>query len=180
MKLHLATNEKFNYLNYLSVMTAIRKNDVVFWYREKPTSKWFKLIEKIPSIEFRKMDPLTGITIDQTQGDQTGRLDTIYLAEFQEGKSIDDYLIKHEELYDTGEEAGFEEKDITLVRVYVPEEVEGIENPQSPQNFSVLMHSGAFDFINPEYIRESDTLLARLVKRVLLERVWDPYGRQEV
>lgn len=179
MKLHLATNEKFNYLNYLSLMSAIRKNDVVFWYRSKPESKWFKLVEKIPTIEFREMDPLTGITIDQVEGDQTGRLDTIYLSEFEEGKSIDDYLIKHEELYDTGEEAGFEKKDITLVKVHPPKDID-IENPNASTSFSVIMHGGVFDFLTPEYIRESSTLLARLIRRVLLERVWDPYGRQEV
>lgn len=164
MILHLATNKEagFNYMAYLAVMSALLHNQVILWMDEEPEGKWFELIKKMeiksPHLDFAKIHPLTGITIDQH--DQTGRLDIIYLAPFTK-ESIDDAFIDHN-LLGQGKDGLFERKDITLVRVFVPEDQPNL------------------DFITPEWVSANDTLLSALIKRAYLERVWNPYGRQKV
>ena len=151
-KLHLVTNEKFNYMAYVAVMSAIRFNEVVFWYGVEPESKYFDIIKKVKSIEFKKIDPVGGISLGRD--DNTGRLDIVYLSEFVKDVSFEDAFIKNDVFVpeDIGE---FEKKDITLVKVNVPEGQESL------------------DFINKEWVAESGTLLASLIKTVLLERVWN-------
>lgn len=167
MKLHLVTTNEygFNYLNYLSVMSALLYNKVVLWYEDAGNNEWWHLIEKMAvksnNLELKILDTLTGYTVDQTEGDQVGRLDIIYLAEFKKDVSIDDAFIDHD-LFRQDAEGEFERKDITLVRVFSPPEQENL------------------DFITPEWVSANDTLLSALIKRVYLERVWNPYGRQEV
>lgn len=145
--LHLAIDSKeFTYLNYLAVMSAIRFNDVTFWTREVPEdNKYWNMIMKMRRITFREIDDKggTGITIDQE--DFTGRLDIIYIAEMDK-RMIDDAMIDHKDMYeDDGE---FERKDILLVRVFRPE------------------------LITPEYVAESKSGIAQLIRHILLERVW--------
>lgn len=165
MKLHLVTTNDtgFNYLNYLSVMSALLHNDTVLWYEDKQNNEWWYLIEKMaqksPNLELRELDPFSGFTINQEEGDQTGRTDIIYLAPFDRDSSIDDAFIDHN-VFEQNSEGVFERKDITLVRVFKPESED------------------SFDFITPEWVSANDTLLSALIKRVYLERVWNPYGRK--
>ena len=163
MKLHLVTTNQrgFGYIDYLSVMSALLHNNTVLWHEDKPDNKWWHLIEKMsgksPNLELRELDPFSGFTVDASNNDQIGRTDIIYLAPFDKEKSIDDALIDHNVLGQNSEGL-FERKDITLVRVFLPE------------------GQDSYDFITPEWVSAKDTLLSALIKRVYLERVWNPYG----
>lgn len=77
--------------------------------------------------------------------DRVGWIDAIYLGELNDNY-IHEALIDHKGLYKVGGE--FDTKDMRLVRILRP------------------------DVVTRDYIENSNTLLANLVKRVLLERVW--------
>lgn len=154
MKLHLTITKDFNYLNYISAMSAIKNYDVVFWILEEPDNGWWSIVKKVS--DEKNLVPTTkekGITLSYRQGDRTGTLDIIWLG----GELTDDYVTQANMVHglfehkDVGE---FEAKDIPLVRVHPTED------------FSL-------EQIDAEWVRTSDTLLAELIKTVLLERVWD-------
>lgn len=144
-------------------MSALRHNDTVLWHDDSVDNKWWHLIEKMAlksnNLELKELDPFSGLTINQTGGDQTGRTDIIYLAPFDREVSIDDAFIDHF-VFDQGSDGEFERKDITLVRVFIPEEKEDL------------------DFITPQWVSANDTLLSALIKKAYLERVWNPYDRE--
>jgi len=145
--LHLAVNENFTYLNYLSLMSAIRGNNIVLWHGEKePDNKYWDLVKKVRSITFRKLDPIGGLTAHPE--DKISRLDAIYLGELSKDY-VKEYTVVHTGLYDPEQTGEFETKDMTIVKVTKPE------------------------LITPEFIKSSGTLLAALIKRVLFERVWN-------
>lgn len=77
--------------------------------------------------------------------DKVGGTDVIYLGELNDNY-IHEALIDHKGLYEVGGE--FDTKDMRSIRVLRPE------------------------VVTQDYIENSNTLLANLVKRVLLERVW--------
>jgi hypothetical protein len=141
--LHLAVKKDFSYLNYLSVMSAIINNEVKIWVVEEPDNKYWELVKKMKMIEFVETTPEKGISLSYE--DKVGRLDAIYLGELSDNYT-NEYVMEHENLYEpTGE---FTEKDITIVKVTKPE------------------------LITPEYVKTSDSVMAQLIRRVLLERVW--------
>ena len=144
--LHLAVNKEFTYLNYLAVMSAIRIDSVTVWIKEEPSNEYWDIVRKVRTIEFKPIDPVTGITL--SQHDYTGRIDIIYIGELTKSM-VDEALVDHTGMYeDDGE---FETKDMCLVRVYRPE------------------------LITQEYAATSKSALAQLIRRVLIERVWNPY-----
>lgn len=145
--LHLSVKEKFTYLNYLSVMSAILNNKVRIWIvGQEPTDRYWDIIKKVKSIEFVKTTPEEGITISYSGGDKTGRIDAIYLGELGDNY-VDEYSMEHENLYT--KDGTFKRKDITIVKVIQP------------------------DLITTEYVKTSDSVIAQLIRRVLLERVWN-------
>ncbi len=158
MKLHLTITKDFSYLNYLSAMTAMKNYDVVFWVLEEPEdNKWWTVVRNTVGEE--NLVPTTkekGITLNGE--DKTGRLDIIYLG----GELGSDYAkyaeMKHD-LFKSKDIGEFEAKDIPFVKVFPPNE-----------------DWTDFDSINVDWIKHSDTLLAELVKTVLLERVWSPFN----
>lgn len=146
MTLHLSVDKEFTYLNYLSVMSAIRYNKVKMWVLEEPDNKYWSIVKKVKSIEFVTTTKEKGITMSYYNKDKIGRLDAIYLNELSENYSTQ-YMYEHENLYTP--EGEFLEKDITIVKVDKPE------------------------LITPEYIKDSDSVMAKLIRKVLLERVWN-------
>lgn len=144
--LHLAIDSKeFTYLNYLAVMSANRFNDVTMWTKQEPVNnKYWELVKKAPHIEFTEIDPITGITL--SQDDYTGRLDIIYIAEVTKNM-VSEAMVDHEGMYeDDGE---FKTKDMCLVRVFKPE------------------------LITPEYVKDSKSAIAQLIRKALFKRVWN-------
>ena len=143
--LHLAIDSKeFTYLNYLAVMSAIRFNDVTMWTREIPkNNKYWKMIKKMKRIEFKEIHPVTGITVDQH--DFTGSLDIIYMANMKP-RMVNDAMIDHKGMYD--DDGEFVIKDMILVKVRQPE------------------------LITLDYVRDSKSGIAQLIRKILLERVW--------
>lgn len=145
--LHLSIDKEFSYLNYLSVMSAIRGNKVKMWVVGEPTdNKYWDIIKKVKSIEFVETTPEKGITLSYQNGDKTGRLDAIYLGELSESYA-NEYMMDHGDLFTP--EGEFEDKDITIVKVKKPE------------------------LVTPDYVKYSEDTMAQLIRRVLLERVWD-------
>ena len=142
--LHLGVNKEFTYLNYLSVMSAIRKNKVTMWITEEPSNAYWDIVKKVKSITFKNVDPVTGMTLDVK--DKVGRTDIIYLGELTDDY-VNDAMVDHTGLYE--ENGEFKAKDMCLVKVFKPE------------------------IVTLEHIRDNKTLLAQLVHRVLLERVWN-------
>jgi len=145
--IHLAIDSKdFSYLNYLSVMSAVRFNDVTMWTRQEPEdNEYWRIVKNLTkNIEFREIDPVSGITVGLKE--YTGRLDIIYMAEMTD-RMFDDAFIDHTKMYEVDGE--FEDSGIVLVRVYRPE------------------------LITKEYVAESGTAIAELIKKVLFERVWN-------
>ena len=143
--LHLSVRKEFTYLNYLAVMSAILGNKVTMWVvDEEPTGKYWDLVKKMKSIIFVETTVNKGIELSQY--DKTGRLDAIYLGELSDDY-INQYNIEHENLYTPDGE--FAEKGITIVKVTQPE------------------------LITPEWVKESDSTMAQLIRQVLLERVWN-------
>lgn len=142
--LHLAVDGQFTYLNYLSVMTAIIHNEVTIWIKSAPEGKYWDLIKKMKMITFKDIDPVTGISLDVD--DRTGRIDIIYMAPLTDSY-VDHALIDHTNMYEIDGE--FEINDMCLVRVFKPE------------------------LITPEYVANSKTAIAELIKILLLERVWN-------
>lgn len=126
-------------------MSANKFNDVVIWTRETPDGNpYWELVKKAPSITFNEIDPMTGITL--SQHDQTGWLTMIYLSETSP-QIVADSTIDHEDMYnDDGE---FETKDMVAVDIKRPE------------------------LITPEYVRDSNSAIAQLIRKVLFKRVWD-------
>lgn len=143
--LHLVVNNTFSYLNYLSVMSAIRISPVTIWVKEEPSNKYWDIVKKVKSITFKEIDPVTGITLDID--DFTGRTNIIYIGKLNRDTYVEDASIKHDGLYEVGGE--FEAKDMCLITIFKE------------------------DVLTPEYVKTSGTLLAELIKRVLLKRVWD-------
>ena len=144
--LHLAINAKeFTYLNYLAVMSANRFNDVVMWYGEVPKNNpYWELVKKAPHIEFKEIDPVYGIVM--SQNDQTGWLTMIYMTETSH-RIVSDSMFEHEAMYE--DDGKFEIKDMVAVDIKKPE------------------------LITPEYVRDSKSGIAQLIRGVLLKRVWD-------
>lgn len=143
--LHLAISKEFSYLNYLAVMSALRFNPLTVWIKEEPENNpYWEIIKKIKNITFKLVDPVTGITLDID--DFIGRLDIIYIAECNT-QMVDEASIDHTKMYEV--EGEFETNDMCLVRVYQA------------------------DLITPEYISNSNTAIANLIKQILLERVWN-------
>lgn len=143
--LHLAVNKDFTYLNYLSVMSAIKGNEVTIWIVEEPSNKYWDIVKKVKSITFKPIDPVTR-ALSVEVGDKIGKTDIIYLGELNDNYVYDD-MIDHKGLYE--ENGEFETKDMCLVKIFRPE------------------------IVTLEHIRENKTLLANLVRRVLFERVWN-------
>lgn len=144
--LHLSVDKDFTYLNYLSVMSAVRGNKVKIWVLEEPSNKYWDIVKRVKSIEFAETTKEKGITLSYANKDKTGRLDAIYLGELSDNYA-NEYMYEHENLYTPDGE--FLEKDITIVKVDKPE------------------------LITPEYVKNSDSVMAQLIRRVLLERVWN-------
>ena len=144
--LHLSVDKEFTYLNYLSVMSAIRYNKVKMWVLEEPSNRYWDIVRKVKSIEFVNTTKEKGITMSYANNDKTGRLDAIYLNELSDNYS-NEYVYEHKNLYTPDGE--FLEKDITIVKFDKPE------------------------LITPEYIKDSDSVMAKLIRKVLLERVWN-------
>ena len=143
--LHLIVNQEFTYLNYLSVMSALRFNEVTVWIKEEPTNNpYWEIIKKTPKLNFDNVDPVTGITLHYT--DFTGRIDIIYISELT-SQMVDDAQIDHEDMYNVDGE--FKTNNMQLVKVFKPE------------------------LITPEYVANSNTAIANLIKHVLLERIWN-------
>jgi hypothetical protein len=142
--LHLAVDKELSYLNYLAIMSAVRYNDLTVWIKQEPSNAYWNIVKKHPSITFKEIDPVTGITLHYE--DFTGKLDIIYIAECTKAM-VNEYQIEHPKMYEVDGE--FEAKDMCLVKVDKPE------------------------LITPEYIETSNTALANLIKHVLLERVWN-------
>lgn len=143
--LHLAVRKDFTYLNYLSVMSAIKGNEVTIWIVEEPSNKYWDIVKKVKSITFKPVDPVTGALTAKVE-DKIGRTDIIYLGELNDNY-VNDAKIDHTGLYE--ENGEFETKDMCLVKIFRPE------------------------MVTLEHIREDKTLLAKLVRRVLMERVWN-------
>lgn len=143
--LHLAVDKEFTYLNYLSVLSAIKVADVKIWVKEKPeNNKYWDIVTKIRFIEFDTVDPIYGITASYK--DQIGRLDIIYLGKLNENY-VSEALVDHKGMYEVDGE--FETKDMCLISIKRPE------------------------LITPEYIKDSNTTLANLIKTIILERNWN-------
>lgn len=142
--LHLAVNNKFGYLDYLSIISAVRIADVKVWIVEEPTSPYWNIIKKNKFITFENIDPKYGIIANST--DQIGRTDIIYIGKLTD-KYADEGIMDHSKMYEVDGE--FETKDMCLIRIYKRE------------------------LITPEYIKDSNTAIANLIKRVILERVWN-------
>ena len=142
--LHLVVNKEFNYLNYLSVMSAVRGNKVKIWVIEEPTTRYWDLVKKVKSIDFIETTKEAGINLKAT--DKTGRLDVIYLGKLTD-RYVEDFATDHTGIYE--ENGEFEAKDMCLVHIKRPE------------------------VVTLDYIRENKTTLANLVHRVLLRRVWE-------
>lgn len=156
-KLHLVATEDFSYLNYLSVMTAARSNNLVVWFLDEPNNAWWDLVKGNRSIEFRQLEgEPPAIVLDPE--DNTGRMDMLYLLKFDKDK-IDDAFVKHGGLFLHKDEGEFEKKDMQLITVHLPE---GEKD-----------HS----FITPEWVKTSDTLLAELIQTICLKRIWNPHER---
>lgn len=143
--LHLAIDSKdFSYLNYLAVMSAMRFNDVTMWYRQHPEDNKYWDIVKKTTIKFKEIDPVEGITLSQY--DYTGRLDIIYISPVTKNM-VSEAIVDHNGMYeDDGE---FKAKDMCLVRVFKPE------------------------LITPEYVKDSKSAIAQLIRKVLFKRVWN-------
>ena len=142
--LHLVVNKDFSYLNYLSVMSAIIGNKVKLWVIEEPSNGYWSIVKKVKLIEFQNTTTEIGVTLDYK--DKTARMDAIYLGELSDNY-VGDYMMDHGDLFTPDGE--FLEKDITIVKVTKPE------------------------LITPEYVRTSEDTIAKLIKRVLSERIWD-------
>lgn len=143
--LHLAIDKEFSYLNYLAVMSALRFNPLTLWIKAEPENNpYWELIKKTNNITILPVDPKTGITLDIE--DFIGRLDIIYISACTT-EMVNDAMIDHTKMYEVDGE--FETDNMCLVRVY-----------QS-------------DLITPEYVANSNTAIANLIKQVLLERVWN-------
>jgi len=126
-------------------MSAARFNDVTMWTRQTPENNpYWEIIKNVKNIEFKEIDPVGGITVGL--GEYTGRLDIIYMAEMED-RMFDDAFIDHTKMYEVDGE--FEDSGIVLVRVFKPE------------------------LITKEYVAESGTAIAELIKKVLFERVWN-------
>lgn len=142
--LHLVVNKDFTYLNYLSVMSAIKGNRVKIWVLEEPSNKYWSIVKKVKSIEFQETTKEAGIKLETT--DKTSRLDAIYLGELSDNY-VSEYVMDHGDLFSPDGE--FEDKSITIVKVRKPE------------------------LITPEYVKGSNDTMAKLIRRLLLERVWN-------
>jgi len=126
-------------------MSAIRGNKVKLWIvDEEPSNVYWSIVRKVKSIEFVETTKERGIELEQV--DKSGRLNTIYLGELNDNY-VNDYGVDHKGLYEVNGE--FETKDMCLVKISKPE------------------------VVTLDYIRDSGTLLSELVKRVLLERIWN-------
>ena len=143
--LHLAVKKDFTYLNYLSVMSAIKGNKVTMWIVEEPTGRYWDLVKKVKSITFKNVDPVMG-TLRAKFEDKIGRTDIIYLGELNDNY-VTEAMVDHTGIYE--ENGEFEAKDMCLVRIFRPE------------------------VVTLEYITNNKTTLANLVQRVLMKRVWN-------
>ena len=142
--LHLIVTKEFTYLNYLSIMSAHRFNELTIWIKEEPENNpHWDIIKKL-NVTFAPVDAVTGITLHYQ--DFTGRLDIIYMKALT-SRMVDDAMIDHEDMYNVDGE--FKINDMELVRVYKPE------------------------LITRDYVENSNTAIANLIKHVLLERVWN-------
>lgn len=143
--LHLAISSDFTYLNYLAVMSALRFNPLTLWIKEEPINNpYWEIVKKNNNITFKPVDPKTGITLDID--DYVGRLDIIYISACTK-QMVDDASIDHVNMY--SEDGEFETDDMCLVRIYQTE------------------------LITPDFVANSNTAIANLIKHVLLERVWN-------
>jgi len=142
--LHLIVTKEFTYLNYLSIMSAHRFNELTIWIKEEPDNNpYWDIIKKL-NVTFAPVDPKTGITLHYQ--DFTGRLDIIYMKSLT-SRMVDDAMNDHENMYNVDGE--FKINDMELVRIYKPE------------------------LITKDYVENSNTAIANLIKHVLLERVWN-------
>jgi len=144
--LHLAVKKDFTYLNYLSVMSAIKGNKVTVWIVEEPKdNRYWDLVKKVKSITFKNVDPVTG-ALKANVEDKIGRTDIIYLGELNDNY-VNDAMVDHTGIYE--ENGEFENKDMCLVRVFKPE------------------------VVTLEYVTNNKTTLANLIQRVIMRRVWN-------
>lgn len=150
--LYLSTKKEFNYLNYLSAMSAVRFNEVIMCYVEEPESEWWKLVKAHKSILLKQMFSGEALSIDPE--DNVGLLILIYLRKFTQD-STDHAMLKHECLYENKDTGEFERDDLDVIRVHVPEGI----------------------YLTPQWVKDSDTVLSDLIKTVLLPRIWNPYER---
>lgn len=128
-------------------MSAIKGNKVKIWIIDEPDSKYWDIVKKVKSITFVSPEKENGkVAMEVKVKDKIGRTDIIYLGELNDNY-VYDSMTDHKGLYE--EDGEFETKDMCLVKVFRPE------------------------VVTLEYIKENKTLLAKLVRRVLLERVWN-------
>lgn len=142
--LHLVIDSEFTYLNYLSVMSAVRFNPVTLWIKNAPENNpLWDIVKNNQSFNFDTVSPTTGITLDVD--DFTGRTNIIYIAPVDK-KMVDDAKLVHPTMYE--DEGEFEEFNICLITVDKPE------------------------LITKEFV-SGNSALANVIKHVLLERIWN-------
>lgn len=124
-------------------MSAIRGNKVKIWIFEEPKEN--KYWDIVKKVKSIEFEETTK-EIRLNYGDKTLRMDAICLGELRENY-VQEYIMGHGDLYSPDGE--FLEKDITVVKVTRPE------------------------LITPDYIKAGYSTMAQLIKRVLLERVWN-------
>lgn len=144
--LHLVPYKEFNYLNFISFMTAYKVMPITVWTHENDniSGKYWDIIKKLDNVTFKTVDKVGGITLELE--DFVGRLNIIYLAPLTDSFA-DDVMIKHHNMYkDNGE---FESKDMVAITIF--EE----------------------DFFTKEYITSSENTIAQLIRKILPERTYN-------
>lgn len=141
------TDQKFSYLRYIAVMTALRafSGDVILWVDKEPDSKYYDLLKRINMRIKTKGEPKKKALVVS--------LDSITLMKFDGYKYYENTNFLFEDV-DIGE---FPDKDVCFLKVVEPPHLRLCEN----------------------YVANSHSVYGELVKKLLPERVWNPFKYSE-